>query len=120
MATTNSPKKPFPLWAKVVLGLVIVVLLAAFALPYFLDVDRYRETIADTIAKQTGRRVTIGKLRARLLPGVGLTVDGLHIGNPPGFPDGDVLSAEEIRVNVALGPLLQRIVHVNSIDLVRP
>jgi hypothetical protein len=54
------------------------------------------------------------------LPGVGLTVNGLHVGNPPGFPDGDVLSAEEIRVNVALGPLLSRTVHVNSVELVRP
>ena len=89
-------------------------------LPYFLNVDRYRDTIADAIAKQTGRKVTLGKIRARILPGVGLTVEGLHIGNPQGFPEGDVVSADEIRVNVALGPLLHRTIHVNSVDLVHP
>src|SRR5580704_1768603 len=123
MATANSPNsvlRRFPLWAKIVLGVFVVLLLIALALPYFLDVDRYRDTIAGTIAKQTGRKVTIGKMRARFFPGVGLTVDGLHVGNPPGFPEGDVLSADEIRVNVALGPLLGRTIHVNSVDLVRP
>jgi AsmA protein len=110
----------FPLWGKIVAALVIVLVLFALALPYFLDVDRYRDTIANAIAAQTGRKVSLGKLRARIFPGVGLTVDSLHVGNPQGFPDGDVLSAEEIRVNVALGPLLSRTIHVNSVDLVRP
>jgi AsmA protein len=118
--SSNSARRRFPLWGRIVLALFLVLLLIALALPYFLDVDRYRDTIADAIGKGTGRKVTIGKMRARLLPGVGLTVDGLHVGNPPGFPDGDVLSADEIRVNVALGPLLGRTVHVNSVDLVRP
>ena len=123
MANTDSSNTAFPripLWAKIAVGLFVVLLLIALALPYFLDVDRYRDTIADAIGKQTGRKVTIGKMRARFLPGVGLTVDGLHVGNPPGFLEGDVLSADEIRVNVALGPLLGRTIHVNSVDLVHP
>src|ERR1700722_17630040 len=124
MATASPPIQDFfrrfPLWAKIALGIFVVLLLLALVLPYFLDVDRYRDTIASAIAKQTGRKVTLGKLRARLLPGAGLTVDDLHIGNPEGFPEGDLLSANELRVNVALLPLLGRTVHVNSVDLVRP
>lgn len=123
MASTNpsnSAASGFPLWGKIVLGLFVALLVIALVLPYFLDVDRYRGTIADAIAKQTGRKVAIGKLSARLLPGAALTVDGLHIGNPQGFPEGDLLSADEIRVNVALLPLLSRTVHVNSVELVRP
>src|SRR5579862_3194975 len=123
MASTNSTSSALsriPLWGKIVAALFIVLLLFVLALPYFIDVDRYRDTIANAIAAQTGRKVSLGKLRARIFPGVGLTVDSLHIGNPQGFPDGDVLSADEIRVNVALGPLLSRTIHVNSVDLVRP
>ena len=123
MAATNSsnaPTRRFPLWAKILLSLFVVLLLLALAAPYFLNVDRYRDTIAEAIGKQTGRKVTLGEIRARILPGIGLTVGGLHIGNPSGFPEGDVVSADEIRVNVALGPLLHRIVHVNSVDLVHP
>ena len=102
------------------MSLFVVLLLLALAAPYFLNVDRYRDTIADAIAKQTGRKVTLGKIRARLLPGIGVTVNGLHIGNPEGFPQGDLLSADEIRVNVALGPLLHRTIHVNSVELAHP
>ena len=122
MATTSSEtnSKSFPLWAKVALGLFVVVLLILLALPYFLNVDRYRDTIADAIAKATGRKVVVGPIHARLFPGVGVTVGELHIGNPPDFPVGDLVSADEIRVNVALGPLLHRVIHVNSVDLVRP
>ena len=108
------------LWAKILLGLFVLLLLVVLALPYFLNVDRYRETIADAIAKQTGRKVTVGAIHARLFPGAGVAVAELHIGNPSGFPAGDLVGADEIRVNVSLVPLLHGVIHVNSVDLVRP
>jgi hypothetical protein len=123
MATSSSSETKssrFPLWGKILLGLLVVLLLVALAVPYFLNVDRYRDTIADAITKQTGRKVSVGAIHARLFPGVGVTVAELHIGNPPGFPTGDLVGADEIRVNVALGPLLHGVIHVNSVDLVRP
>jgi len=123
MATaSSSASKPsgFPLWTKVLLGLFVVLVAVALAVPYFLNVDRYRGAIAGAIAKQTGRKVTLGAIRARLFPGAGVTVAELHVGNPDGFPAGDLLGADEIRVNVALAPLLHGVVHVNSVDLVRP
>ena len=63
-----------PLWAKILLSLLVLLLLVALAVPYFLDVDRYRDTIAEALAKQMGRKVTLGKIQARLFPGVGVTV----------------------------------------------
>jgi uncharacterized protein involved in outer membrane biogenesis len=123
MASPSSPdtkSSRFPLWAKILLGLFVVLLLIAVAVPYFLNVDRYRDTIANAIAKQTGRKVTLGPIHARLFPGAGVTVADLHIGNPSGFPAGDLLGADEIGVNVALAPLLHGTIHVNSVDIVRP
>jgi len=123
MAAPSSPdakSSRFPLWAKILLGLFVVLLLVALAVPYFLNVDRYRDTIANAIAKQTGRKVTLGPIHARLFPGAGVTVSDLHIGNPSGFPAGDLLGADGIGVNVALAPLLHGTIHVNSVDIVRP
>ncbi len=121
MATSSSPiqkSSGFPLWAKILVGLVVLLILVALAVPYFLNVDRYRDTISDALAKQTGRKVTLGPIHARLFPGAGVSVADLHVGNPEGFPQGDLVSADEIRVNVALAPLLHGTIHVNSVDLV--
>jgi uncharacterized protein involved in outer membrane biogenesis len=122
MAISGSKAGPrrFPLWAKIVLGLFVVLLVLALALPYFLNVDRYRDTITSVLEKQTGRHVTTGKIRAQILPGVGVVVEDLHIGNPQGFPAGDLVSAEAIRANLAIGPLLHSTIHLNSLELVRP
>jgi AsmA protein len=117
-ATTKS--NSFPLWAKILAGIVVLFILLVLTLPYFLNVDRYRDTIASAIEKQTGRKVSLGPIHARFFPGVGVTVSDLHIGNPSDFPFGDLLGADEIRVNVALAPLLHGTIHVNSVDLVRP
>jgi uncharacterized protein involved in outer membrane biogenesis len=118
-STTPGPRR-LPLWAKVVIGLFVFLLLVALALPYFLNVDRYRDTIAKAIEEQTGRKVTLGKIRAKILPGVGFVVEDLHIGSPSDFPAGDVVSADAIRGNVAIGPLLGKVVHINSLELVHP
>src|SRR5579864_1619191 len=123
MATPSSPETKsgrFPLWAKILAGLFVVLPLVVLAVPYFVNVDRYRETIAEALAKQTGRKVTLGPIHARLFPGAGVTVSDLHIGNPSDFPNGDLLGADEIGVNVALAPLLHGTIHVNSVDIVRP
>jgi uncharacterized protein involved in outer membrane biogenesis len=102
------------------MGLFVVLLVLVLALPYILNVDRYRDSIAREIEKETGRHVTLGKIRVTFLPGVGLVVEDLHIGNPPGFPQGDVVSAGAIRVNLEIGPLLHRTIHLNSLELVGP
>ncbi len=117
-ADTKSGR--FPLWAKILVGLAVVLFLVVLAVPYFLNVDRYRDTIAAAIEKQTGRKVTVGSIHARIFPGAGVTVAELHVGNPSGFPIGDLVGADEIRVNVSLAPLMHGTIHVNSVDLVRP
>ena len=123
MATSSSPiSKPggLPLWAKLLIAALVVLVLIVLAVPYFLNVDRYRDTIATALAKETGRKVSLGPIHARLFPSAGVSVADLHIGNPADFPAGDVVSAGEIRVNVALAPLIHGIIHVNSVDLVNP
>jgi uncharacterized protein involved in outer membrane biogenesis len=123
MAANSSPttkSSTFPFWAKILAGIVALLILLVLTLPYFLNVDRYRDTIVSAIEKQTGRKVTLGPIHARLFPGVGVTLSNLHVSNPSNFPAGDLVSADEIRVNVALAPLLHGIIHVNSVELVRP
>ncbi|HEX3371972.1 MAG TPA: AsmA family protein [Candidatus Acidoferrales bacterium] len=117
-ATAKSSS--FPLWGKILTGIVVLLILLVLTLPYFLNVDRYRDTIVSALEKQTGRKVSLGPIHARFFPGAGVTVSDLHVSNPSDFPTGDLIGADELRVNVALAPLLHGTIHVNSVDLVRP
>lgn len=112
--------KRFPRWLWILGSVLIVLILLALVVPYFLDVDRYRSTIAAQIQEATGRKVTLGKLHARLLPTVGFTIDQFTLGNPPGFADGNLLTAESIRGSLAVGPLLRREFQLTSVEIVHP
>jgi len=108
-------------WAKVLAGLVLALAVLALLAPYFLNVDRYRGTISDLISMQTGRKVTLGTLRATFLPRVGFSVDGFRMANPPGFAQGDLVAAREIRGALAFWPLvLRRELRLISLELIQP
>ncbi len=112
--------KRLPRWMRILLVVVALVVAAGLILPYFLDVDRYRTFIAASIESKTGRKVRIGKMRARLLPNAGFVVEDFGLSNPPGFPEGEVLAAEAVRGNLAWGSLLHREFRLSSVELVRP
>lgn len=116
----QTSRKRIPTWARVLLVVVGLLIVAGLVAPYFLDVDRYRTLIATTLETQTGRTVTIGKIRAKFIPSVGFVVQDFRLGNPPGFPAGDLVSVEEIRGHLAVWPLLHKNIQVSSIELVHP
>ena len=108
-------------WAKATAGTVVGIVLLGLVAPYFLDADRYRATIAQLIAAQTGRPVALGKIRAQFLPRVGFSVEDAHLGNPPGFPAGELVAAQEVRGALAFWPLvLHREFLLTSLELDRP
>jgi uncharacterized protein involved in outer membrane biogenesis len=108
-------------WVQALAGLVVFLIVLALLAPYFLNVDRYRGTISDMLSMQTGRQVTLGTLRATILPRVGFSVDGFRMANPPDFAQGDTISAREIRGVLEFWPLvLRREVRVTSLELVQP
>jgi uncharacterized protein involved in outer membrane biogenesis len=106
-----------PRWLWITAAVLIVLVALALVIPSFLDVDRYRTLIAAAIEKETGRKVVLGKIRARLLPNVGFTIDTFALGNPAGFPEGNVLSVETVRGSLAWRPLLSREFQLSAIEL---
>jgi hypothetical protein len=117
---TQISRKRIPTWGRVVFIVFGLIIVTGLVLPYFLDVDRYRTLIVTAVENQTGRKVSIGKIRAKFLPTVGFVVSDFHLGNPPGFAPGDLVSVETIRGNLAWWPLLQKNLQLSSIELVHP
>jgi AsmA protein len=109
-----------PRWGKVLLIVVAVLVIIALALPYVLDVERYKPQIVAAIEKETGRKASIGKMRARFLPSVGFTIEDVVLGSPASFGEHPLLEVGTIRGSLAWGPLLSRQFQLSGIELVRP
>lgn len=108
-------------WGAIVVGgLVLLAVLAAAALPSLVNLERYRTLLAQRVGKALGREVTVGALRINLWRGIGANVEGIQVGQTPGFGAEPLLSAEALRVRVQLLPLLQGQVKVTSAVLERP
>lgn len=79
-------------------------LLGVWLLPSVLDWNRYRDTLAELASARLGRAVTIdGKVSLSLLPEPVLTAGKVSVADAGG---GVSVTAAELRLRVALGPLL--------------
>src|SRR5882724_8604680 len=108
-------------------ALVALLILVAAALPFLLDVERYRPSIEQAIAGATGRAVTIGPMRLTLFPAAELTAAGFSIGEDPRFGTEPFLRAKRRLVVEALiidGPAVRLVRDAkgewNYASLVRP
>ncbi len=86
------------------LGLLLLLVAAVWVLPGMLDWNRYRGSIAALVAAGIGRPVEIdGDITLHLLPQPILTASGLKVDDAG---DGVRMTARELRLRVALEPLL--------------
>jgi AsmA protein len=90
----------------IILCFVLVVLVAAFALPYFISLDKYKGKVEEQLEKALQRDCSLGKLRVTILPTMGAKIQDLVISNPSGFSDTPLLSLETVKVRVKIIPLI--------------
>lgn len=105
----------------VIAGIVVAVLLvAALALPLFIDVDTFRPNLEKSLSASLNRQVQIGKLSASLFSG-GAAASQISIADDPSFNKGPFLQARSLKVGVHLLPLIfSRRLEVTGISVERP
>ena len=82
-----------------------VLVLAALALPFLVDVDRFRPVIQTEMQAALGREVQIGKLRFSWLAG-GIAAEDISIADDPAFSREPFVRAKSLEVGVDLLPLI--------------
>lgn len=88
-------------------GLFVLVLLALLIIPQFVDIQRYKPEIERQVSEATGYPFTLdGDLDLSLFPWAGFSLSDLHLGNPPGFKEKDLVAVKSFEVRVKLLPLL--------------
>jgi uncharacterized protein involved in outer membrane biogenesis len=104
-----------------ILGIGVgALILLALILPYFISVDSFRPKITSMIEEKTGRKVTIGNIRARFIPHIGFTVSDVALGSPSGFGDVSLVKVDAIKGALAWGPLLRGDYELDSLELDHP
>ena len=106
--------------AVIILVLVALVVIAALALPAFLDVNRYHDRIQAELQQKLGRQVTLGQMHLSILP-LAFRVDNAVVGDDPSFrSQRPFAQAEQLYVTAKLMPLLHGDVQVDSLELRKP
>jgi uncharacterized protein involved in outer membrane biogenesis len=109
-----------PRWTKITLIILGVFLVIGFLVPYVVDVDHYRPQIVAEVQAKTGRKIEIEKIRARIIPTAGFSIEKVTLGPPSGFANVNLLTADSIQGSVSLLALLHGTVEVSSVEIVKP
>lgn len=107
---------------QILAGLVIAVLLAIFAVPYFIDWNLYKAEIEAQASRLVGRPLAIrGDVNLRLLPSPYLKLDDIRI-DAPGADAGRpaLFEAKAFRLWLAAPPLLRGAIEVEQVELIDP
>lgn len=104
-----------------IVGIVIaVIIVAALALPFLIDVNTFRPEIQSELTTALGRQVTVGNLHLSLLAG-SVGADDVSIADDPVFSKQAFVSAKSLDVGVEMVPLIfSKSLHVTELVLNQP
>jgi AsmA protein len=109
---------------KLLIGLAVVVVLivvAAFAVPFFVPLDTYKTKIVALVKDETGRDLRIdGPVSFSLLPRVALEANDVALSNPADSSVPNMVQLKTLDVTLRLLPLLRGVIEVDQFKLVEP
>ncbi len=105
---------------RIVLVLVLLVLVLVGSL-FLIPAERIGALVGEQFERFTGRSLVIsGGISPSIYPSLGVSAEGIEIGNPDWAGEAPLLHAERLNVGVALGPLFSGKIHVKRFELVKP
>ncbi len=109
-------------WFVIIGGVFLVLIIAAvIIIPQFVDIQKYKPTIEQKIAKATGRSFTLGDdIDLSVFPWVGVKLTDLHLGNPDGYKEKDMVSVKNFEVRLKVMPLLSKKIEIKTFVLDGP
>jgi AsmA protein len=103
---------------KIVLSILLLLVIAVIALPFFIDVNDFKPEIQSAVKDKTGRELKIeGDLELSVFPWLGVTTGNLELSNAPEFSDKPFAKIDASNIKVKLIPLLSKKLEVNQIEL---
>jgi AsmA protein len=98
---TSTTKRNLKVGGIVLLALLVVLV----ALPFLINVNRFRPKIESEVTNALGRPVTLGNLSLSILTGT-VSVGNINIADDPAFSKSPFIAAKSVKVGVELMPLI--------------
>ena len=97
---------------------MILIVIAALALPFFLPLDRIKNFVAAKMSDTLKREVTIGKVSFNIFTGIG--IEDFRIGNKPGFSKKPFIKADKIELKYDLQSLFKGKIIIDKAAIIGP
>ncbi len=104
-----------------VAGCLVLIVAVGLIVPKFIDVKKYKPLIEEKVAEATGRSFSLGdEIDVSIFPWVGVKLNDLHLGNPVGYGEKDMVSVKNFEVRLKVMPLLTKKIEVKTFVLDSP
>jgi hypothetical protein len=105
-------------WLLIVGASLFACVAAVGAAPFLVPADQFRPLLMHLLTADIQRDVHIDTLQLHVVPTVHIRATNVRIGNPAGFPAGDVIAVKTINFGVAPLTLLTRKLDVTSVTAI--
>ncbi|WP_455210285.1 AsmA family protein [Kaarinaea lacus] len=100
----------------ILVGIVLLLVLIPIAVLVSIDINNYKDVLADAVEKQTGRQLHIqGSIDKSFFPWLGIHIGALQLSNAAEFGDAPFVKLKEVQVNIKLLPLFKREIVVDTV-----
>lgn len=102
----------------VLFTLALVIVLVPVVILVTIDLNQYKDVLADTVKQQTGRELQLqGELNKSFFPWLGVNIGALQLSNAQGFGDAPFAQLQQVQVQVKLLPLFKKELVVDKVIL---
>ena len=103
-----------------VLGLFIVLVVVAAAVPFLIDFNRFKPQIQEIVAEKANAKIDFESARLQIFPKIGINIKNFSVENAdPEFNGTRLLSVGEVLINTQFLPLLTKKI-VGRIEINKP
>lgn len=113
-------KKFFSILFKILGTLIVLGVVAVFALGYYFNPERVKPMVVTYVKDNYNRSISIGDVSWKVFPRLGISIKDITLGNAPGFGEGNFALFKGASIFVNTMELFSGKVHVQSLALNKP
>ena len=99
---------------------LLLVALGLLLLPPFINVNRYRKRVADSISRALAREVSVSGIELKMLPRPGLVLSNFVVADDPSYGAEPMLRAGTVTAYIRLTSLWRGRLEIGTLDLDSP